>query len=233
MKKIKKIFGSALSASALFLIAQHPIFAEESQQYVEAQTPPQAASSPPPIYVTPQNPINTQNQLAYQQPDPALKPAATAPQTSASAIQALPQAVAQSAAQATMQIPPRTVSQAVTQATMQTTIQAAPQILNNAPPQNASPQNAAQSFANGAPTKTYTKAEQDAWMKSCVEAINNKQALEFASEFCTCGWEHISSGQLAPELLTDTSSQGEQQRNSVMHMISEQCVVETMAKHNI
>lgn len=79
----------------------------------------------------------------------------------------------------------------------------------------------------------YTDAEKQAWFHSCLGAVNDKKAVAFAEEFCNCGWTHISSGQLAAELLSNTSPEALAQRNMIMRVISQQCIVELMAKHNL
>lgn len=98
------------------------------------------------------------------------------------------------------------------------------------PVQHALPQtNAAIStVGNG-----YTDAQKQAWFNSCVPAVSDKRVSSFAQEFCGCGWQHISSGELSPGLLTSVIPQDANNRGVILRTISQKCMVEIMANHKL
>lgn len=112
-----------------------------------------------------------------------------------------------------------------------------PQNVQSPAPSTNQNTDAATQFLNpqtdGKNSHTYSEAERDAWFKSCLGAVNDKKAAAFSDEFCQCGWAHISSGQLPADILSDTSPSSVDKRNQIMRVISQQCIVELLAKHNL
>lgn len=112
----------------------------------------------------------------------------------------------------------------------------APQNATSPNTQQAAPNNqtAAQAYTqpNNA-SNAYTDAEKTAWFNSCVPAVSDNRVSAFAQEFCACGWQHITSGQLPASLLISTNPNDAQQRNTIMQVISQECVVQVMANHNL
>jgi len=86
----------------------------------------------------------------------------------------------------------------------------------------------ANSSNNSATNDQYTIQEKSAWYKSCL-APAGKQDEQAAMAFCSCGWEHISSGQLPPALLTSTNSNDTKKRADILKVIQQQCLVQLMA----
>jgi hypothetical protein len=79
----------------------------------------------------------------------------------------------------------------------------------------------------------YTDQEKQGWLTSCTSAITNHRVSAYAQEFCGCGWQHISSGELSPMLLTSLEPADAKKRNSILKAISQECLVQVMANHNL
>lgn len=79
----------------------------------------------------------------------------------------------------------------------------------------------------------YTDVQKQAWFNSCLPAVSDKRVSSFAQEFCGCGWQHISSGELSPGLLASTLPQDTKNRGVILQTISQQCMVQIMANHKL
>lgn len=79
----------------------------------------------------------------------------------------------------------------------------------------------------------YDSSAKKAWFRSCLSAVSNKRVSPYAQEFCNCGWQHISGGQLPPGMLTSTNKNVIQKRGRILSAISQECMVQVMAKHHL
>jgi hypothetical protein len=78
------------------------------------------------------------------------------------------------------------------------------------------------------PSNVYTSEEQAAWFKNCLSAVKDNKVSAYANAFCQCGWNKISGGALPANYLTSTNPQDTQMANTILRVISQECLAESM-----
>lgn len=98
---------------------------------------------------------------------------------------------------------------------------------------NSIPTTAANTQSAPSNPSGFTEDEKQAWFSSCTKAVQNRQVTQYAQEFCQCGWDHISSGSLTPQMLMNNDQKDAQLRGMILKGISQQCIVQVMANHKL
>jgi len=75
----------------------------------------------------------------------------------------------------------------------------------------------------------YTANERQVWFKNCLGSIKDPKVKPYAMPFCSCGWKHISNGELPANLLSSSNSQDIAKANKLLQGISQECMVEVMS----
>ncbi|MGE3919418.1 MAG: hypothetical protein AB7F64_00485 [Gammaproteobacteria bacterium] len=79
----------------------------------------------------------------------------------------------------------------------------------------------------------YDDTHKNAWMNSCTASIRDQRVATYAQEFCECGWQRISSGSLPPALLLSQTPNDVKQKQVILASISQLCVVQVKANHQL
>lgn len=108
------------------------------------------------------------------------------------------------------------------------TSEAAPQQPQALSPQ-APPTQTVMPSTSVANSNVYTDSEQQAWFNSCLKSVNDARVSKYAQQYCTCGWRHISGGELPLSLLNSGTPVDQAKAGQIMHTITQECMVEVMS----